>query len=102
MMKQTLILLTMGLFFLAACGKAPEVIQGVVTGYDPASKTVMLQDEQEPHRDLTFSLQQAEIGAEPAVGDSVRLSYRTQGETLLALRVMNLSQRSELQKKGSH
>jgi hypothetical protein len=49
---------------------------------------------------LTFSLQGAEYGSEPAVGDSLRLAFREEGGKFTALRIMNLSKKAETKKKG--
>ena len=88
------------LLLAAGCTNAPRVLQGTVISYDAASKDLVVRNEREPGSQLKFSLAHAEVGAEPKAGDVVRLSYRDEGGTLIAIRVMNLSQQEELQKKG--
>jgi hypothetical protein len=82
-----------------SCGESPKVFQGVVLQYEASSKTIVARDEIPPNNDLTFSLRNAEIGSEPAAGDSVRISYREKDGELIAIRIMNLSHQSELKKK---
>jgi hypothetical protein len=92
-----------GLLFItiaaASCGESPKVFQGIVIQYDASSKTLVARDEMPQNNELIFSLRDAEIGSEPAIGDSIRISYRTKDGELAAIRVMNLSHQSELKKK---
>ena len=83
---------------ISACGNPPKVVQGIVVKYDSASKTLVLKDEKQPDQELAFSLAGAEIGADPAEQDEVRLAYREQGGSLVAIRVMNLTRQKELGK----
>src|SRR4030042_1828937 len=76
---------------LFACGESPLVVQGTVVSYDSASKTLVMVDETDPARQLTLSLESAEMGTEPITGDKVRSAYNEAGGKLSALRVMNLS-----------
>jgi hypothetical protein len=102
-MKKQIILPALLLMFLAvACGEAPQVMQGTVTSYDAGAKILVVKDVLTPHPDLTFSLQNAEFGNEPAVGDSVRLAYRNEGGNLVALRVMSLTPQKGSKKTGGH
>jgi hypothetical protein len=83
----------------AACGNPPKVVQGIVAKYDPASHTLVLKDEKQPEQELVFSLEGAEIGAEPVEQDEVRLAYREEGGRLVATRVMNLTRQKEIGKQ---
>jgi len=94
------ILIAAALVLIIGCGAPPQVVQGTVTSYDAASKTLVLRDEREPRRELTFSLEGAEVGASPVAGDVVRLSYRVEGGHQKVIRVMDLSPQEELQKKA--
>jgi hypothetical protein len=85
---------------VAACGEAPQVAQGVVVRYDADAKSLVLREDTAGGEEVMFSLQTADFGIEPAIGDTVRLAYRPEGGTKIALRVMNLSQQSELKKRG--
>ena len=95
----SLALLTM-MLVAASCGDAPQVAQGIVIRYDANARSLILREDTALGEEVTFSLQTADFGIEPAIGDTVRLAYRLEGATRLALRVMNLSQQSELKKKG--
>ncbi len=83
-----------------ACGSPPKVVQGIVVSYETASKTLTVKDERPPQQELVFSLQGAEIGADPAPKDQVRLAYRDEGGSLVATRVMNLTRQKELRSSG--
>ena len=85
---------------LAACGEPPQVVQGTVVQYQAETQTLVLQDETPGGPALTLSLQGAEIGAEPAVGDLVRVAYRDAAGSLTAVRVMNLTRQKELGQSG--
>ena len=84
----------------AGCVKSPLVVQGKVLGYDAQSKNLVVEDERNPGQSLTFSMAEADVGGEPAVGDLVRLAYHDEGGRLVAIRLMNLSHQTELMKKG--
>jgi hypothetical protein len=94
--------LVLGLCFLVSCVESPTVVQGKVQSYSADSKTLMVQDERPPGPELTISLQGAEIGADPAPGDQVRVSYRDQAGKLVAIRVMNLTKQKDSGKSGGH
>ena len=83
------------LLVLTACSK-PLVLQGTVVSYDTQSKILVVTDERAPNRNFTLSIKNAEVSAEPAPGDMVRLAYRDQGGTLLAHRVMNMTKQKEI------
>ncbi len=82
-----------------SCGESPQVFQGIVIQYDAAMKTMVARDELSQNNELKLSLQGAEIGSDPVIGDSVRISYRMKDGELIAIRIMNLSHQSELKKK---
>lgn len=84
-----------------ACGPGPKVVQGKVTSFDAVAKTVSLVDDLQPHAVLTLSVRDAEIGAAPSPGDTLRIAYRDRGGQLSALRVMNVTRQAELAGKGS-
>lgn len=83
-------------FLAAACVDPPQVVQGTVVKFEPASQTLVVKDEQQPEQELVFSLQGTEIGAEPAEQDEVRIAYREKEGKLTAIRLMNLTRQKEL------
>ena len=89
------------LLVLVACGPAPTLVQGKVVRYDPAAKILIVADELSPVRAVELSLQDAEVGAEPAAGDVVRIAYWTRQGKHVASRVMNISRQDEIGKKGA-
>ncbi|HUT51755.1 MAG TPA: hypothetical protein VM658_00045 [bacterium] len=86
----------------AACGEPPKVTQGIVVSYQPDTKTLVIKDSGLDGQEETYSLQGAEVGAEPSPGDELRLSYRGQPGNLTAIRVMNLTKQDELKGGGGH
>jgi hypothetical protein len=85
-----------------ACAPPSPVVQGPVVGVDRDAKTITLQDEKKTDQPpMTFDIGTAEIGAQPEVGDEVRLVYRVEAGRNVALRVMNLTQQKERDKKGT-
>jgi len=84
-----------------SCVDAPLVVQGTVTSYDAASKTLQVRDDLDPSNVRTFSLKGAEVGADPLPGDHVRIAYRDVGGRLMATRVMNLTRQKEIAARGS-
>lgn len=92
----------LSLFFVLAigCGQAPKVIQGTVVDYKADSKTVLVKDDLQPDNICAISIQNSELGSEPAIGDVVRISYRDLGGELSAIRIMNLTHIKEQAKKG--
>jgi hypothetical protein len=98
-MKRTSMLLAVAIAIavVSGCGNPPLVFQGKVESTDQAAATVVVRDGETT---LTFSLAGAAIGAQPDVGDEIRLAYFDEGGTLRATRVMNLTKQAELGKKG--
>ena len=88
------------IFFLilitSACGEPPRVLQGVVTSYDTSSKALKVKDEIGQHEEMLFSLEGAEVGADPEAGDEVRLSYYNRDGRLSVTRLMNLTRQQEI------
>lgn len=87
------------LALVAGCVDPPLVVQGAVVAYDEQANTVTLRDELAPHAELVLSLESAEIGKAPSLGDAVRVAYRDEGGRLRAVRLMNLTRQEELQGK---
>lgn len=90
------LLLLLGIPLLFSCVDAPRVIQGKVTRYEHSSQLLALEDELPPGKELELSLAGAEVGAAPAVGDTVRLAYREREGRLVAVRLANISRQSEI------
>lgn len=91
-----LLLLIAILLATLACGGAAPVVQGKVVEVGAGGQTLSVQDELRPEAPpLVIDVASAEIGATPAVGDRVRLVYRSVGGRNVALRVMNLARASE-------
>ncbi len=88
-------------FVLPACGPAPGVVQGTVVRYDSPGKIVTVRDELPPRATMEISVADAEIGADPVPGDTVRVAFRIVGGRPVATRVMNLTRQEELARKGS-
>ena len=80
----------------AGCKDAPKVLQGTVVRYEAPTQTLVVRDELPPYREFFLSLEKAELGAEPRVGDVVRIAYRETVERRVAIRVMNLTRQMEL------
>jgi hypothetical protein len=99
-MKNVSIVALLALLAVTSCGNAPLVAQGKVIRYEAAARSVVLDNEKAPGQQMLFSLTGADVGAEPEVGDMIRVAYRDEGGKLVALRVMNLSKQAELAKKG--
>jgi len=53
-----------------------------------------------PNAELVISAANADIGAEPAADDVVRIAKRDENRFLRATRVMNLTRQQESKKKG--
>ncbi len=81
----------------AGCGK-PQVLQGTVVDCQAGAKRLVVKDERPPHAETAFSLEGADVGAEPKTGDVVRLAYQVRGDGRVATRVMNLTRQGELLK----
>jgi hypothetical protein len=80
---------------LLSCSNPPSVIQGKVVSYDGEKKVLVLEDELPPRLQRSLDLKSAEVGGTPAPGNVVRIAYRDQGGTLVAGRVMNLTQQKK-------
>ena len=94
--------LGLGLGLGLACAPPSPVVQGPVVSLDRDAKTITLQDEKKPGEPpMTYDISKAEIGSQPEVGDLVRLVYRADAGKNVALRVMNLTQQKERDKKGT-
>jgi hypothetical protein len=78
------------------CGKGPDVLQGRVVRYDPATQDLVVKDERGGQREVRLSLKDAEIGAEPQADDLVRIAYLEVRGRLVASRVMNLTRQEEI------
>lgn len=100
MRKMNMIALLLILCLISSCGEAPRVAQGKVVAYESETKILTLKSDTPATPELTFSLQSADYGVEPSIGDSVRLAYREEAGKRIVLRVMNLSKPSEVKKKG--
>lgn len=85
---------------LSGCGEAPRVVQGAVVSYEASSQTLVMKDETRPGVTLRVSLVGAEVGAEAAPGDTVRVAYREIGSRPVAIRVMNVTRQDEVGKRG--
>ncbi len=86
-------------FVVAGC-ESPSVVQGTVISYETGTKQLVIKDEIAPNREMTFSLEGAEIGADPAAGDLVRIAYTERDGQNKAGRLMNLAKQDELKKGG--
>jgi hypothetical protein len=78
-----------------ACVQSPQVVEGTVTSYDQAANTLILVDPKAPDTPVTLSLEGADVGASPVVGDTVRIAYLERDGKPTALRVMNVSRQEE-------
>ena len=85
------ILLTTVALALAACGPGPDVVQGRVVFADVERNILVIQSSDGDAAETTVDIATADIGAPPQVGDEVRIAYRSDGETLRATRVMNVT-----------
>ena len=86
---------------MSACAPPPEVIQGTVVSYDPSTGVLTVEDELSPGTVSEFSALGAEMGAELQTGDLVRLACYRRGDTLEAIRIMNISRQEELGKSAA-
>jgi hypothetical protein len=86
-------------FAVASC-ESPQVFQGTVVSYDAIAKQVVIKNEAAPNQEMLFSLEGADIGAEPGVGDLVRVAYKEEAGQNKVGRLMNLAKQDELKKSG--
>jgi len=84
------------LLILAACAAPPAVIQGNVISYDSGAHVLSISDETAPEKVQEFSIENADIGADPNPGDVVRVAYYTTNGKFVATRVMNISRQKDL------
>ena len=87
--------------FVLACRPAPSVVQGTVVRYEASTKVVVIKDERAPQETMELSIADAEVGADPIPGDTVRVAYSIVDNRLVATRVMNITRQEEVGKKGS-
>ena len=85
------ILIVISAALLSSCATPPGVAQGKVASCDKASRIVAIHDEAQPGTTLVFSIEGADMGADPIPGDTVRIAYYAQGDKLLATRIMKIS-----------
>lgn len=81
---------------VVACFEGPRVTQGTVVRVDAAERVLVVRDEREPHEEIAFSFAGAEVGADPSVGDVVRLAWKERDGRNVASRVMNLTRQDEV------
>jgi len=98
-MKPSLPALSLIVGLSAGCNP-PAVVQGTVVSYDVPARSIVVRDDNPPNAELVISAANADIGAEPAAGDVVRIAYRDENGFLRATRVMNLTRQQESKKKG--
>jgi hypothetical protein len=77
------------------CLDAPKVIQGTVVSFE-AGKTMVVKDERPPQTELTLVIDKAQIGAQPAPGDTVRVAYHAEASGARATRIANISRQAEI------
>jgi hypothetical protein len=87
---------------LLGCSDPPLVLQGTVQRFDAATHRLVVRDELPPNAEKELATDQAEIGAEPAVGDLVRVAYRERDGRAVAGRIMNLTRQAEVKGGGGH
>jgi hypothetical protein len=95
-MRILLAALTVGMAFLLSCATPPKVVQGTVVSSDNSQKIVTIRDEGKPDSTLEFSFEEAEVGAKPQPGDTIRVAYLVQDGKLKATRIMNISRQKDL------
>jgi hypothetical protein len=91
-----LIVVIVSLGLLSSCATPPDVVQGTVASCGQANRMLAIHDAEKPGTTLEFSLAEADVGADPIPGDTVRIAYYTKGDKLMATRVMNISRQKEL------
>ena len=86
---------------LPGCWRGPAVVQGTVVSFDRESKVVVVLDERGGARSA-FDVSGAEIGAEPAEGDRVRLGFWAVGGMGGASGLLNLPRQGEFVMGSGH
>lgn len=94
-MRRRIVTLLVLLIPLTACVESPQVVEGKVTAVDTSANMVTMVDSTAPDRAVTLSLEGADIGVPPEVGDTVRVAYLQREDGPRALRVMNVSRQEE-------
>jgi hypothetical protein len=111
-MKRIMFLLTLGLVVLAfstTSALAAEVAQGKCVAYDKEKKEISIEEydtnisQAAPYGKptgtiLKFDATKAKVGMSPQPGDILRIAFKKEGQTLKAIKVMNVS-RQDLMKK---
>ena len=92
----------------AASAAASEVAQGECVSYNQETKTITVQEydtnfSQNKYGNPTsimseFDVSTAKIGKAPEAGDILRISYKIEGNSKIALKIMNVS-KQDLMKK---
>jgi hypothetical protein len=77
-------------------GSKSRVYQGVCMKYSPTDQILELKNSQPqlnsiPGETAVFNLANAKVGLTPEPGDVIRVAYKTEGNSLLALKLMNVS-----------
>jgi hypothetical protein len=77
-------------------GSKGRVYQGVCLKYSATDQTLELKNTQPqlnpiPGETAVFNLANAKVGLNPGPGDVIRVAYKVQGNSFLALKVMNVS-----------
>ena len=76
--------------------EGPQVTQGSVVRHDRTNQSLVVKDERTSEQ-IEFATWEAEIGADLAEGDLVRVAWREGGGWRAAIRVMNVSRQEEAQ-----
>jgi hypothetical protein len=77
-------------------GTKSRVYQGVCLKYSATEQILELKNTQPqlnpiPGETAVFNLANAKVGLTPDPGDVIRVAYKTEGNALLALKLMNVS-----------
>ncbi|MBI4878694.1 MAG: hypothetical protein HY812_03410 [Planctomycetes bacterium] len=100
---KTLLSCCLMLLLLVACGcgngERGQVYQGVCVRMDAATKTLELSNTEPelnpiPGGTALFDLSRASVGLLPEPGDEIRVAFTSDGSTLVAHKVMNVSKQS--------
>ena len=105
----TLIAALLAVFWLGSTALASEVSQGKTLFFDAASNKIQIEEydtnfsSSAPYGEPTgivseYDLSKAKVGIHPDNGDVVRIAYRIDGDSKMALKVMNVS-KQDLRKK---
>jgi hypothetical protein len=77
-------------------GTTSRVYQGVCLKYSPTDQILELKNSQPqlnpiPGETAVFNLANAKVGLTPDPGDVIRVAYKAEGNSFLALKLMNVS-----------